>query len=157
MPLMEEIVYRRADVADVPALVELRAAFLDEVAGADPADPALREALTRYFSAAVPNGEFIAFLAVADNHVIASSGLVYHRHPPSPRNLQGLEAYVMNMYTVPDWRGRGIAAALLKELAAVARQSNCCRIRLHAFPAAVSLYARAGFITVNGEMEIDWQ
>jgi GNAT superfamily N-acetyltransferase len=152
---MEEITFRRADSADVPALIELRAAFLAEVAGSGPAEPALLPALSRYFSAAVPSGEFIAFLAVAGGRIIAASGLVFHRYPPSARNLQGLEAYVMNMYTLPAWRGKGIASALLWKLMEVARASNCSRVRLHALPKAQPIYARAGFASAEGEMQFD--
>ncbi|MBD2524509.1 GNAT family N-acetyltransferase [Nostoc sp. FACHB-133] len=31
-------------------------------------------------------------------------------------NLSGLEAYILNVYTIPMWRGQGIATALLKEI-----------------------------------------
>jgi GNAT superfamily N-acetyltransferase len=151
---MDHVACRQATAADISSLVELRTAFLAEVAGADPKDPALMQALWRYFSQTIPNGEFIAFLALAGGHAVAASGLVYHRHPPSATNLEGREAYVLNMYTLPAWRGRGIASALLRELVAVARKSNCRRIRLHAFPRAVSLYARAEFVPVKDEMEL---
>lgn len=155
MPPTKDIVYRRATSADVGSLVELRAAFLAEVTGPDPADPVLLDALARYFCSTLPTGEFTAFLAVSDDRVVAASGLVYHRHPPSATNLEGVEAYVMNMYTIPPFRGRGIASALLRELVAVAGQSNCRWIRLHAFPKAVPLYSRSAFVPVTGEMKRD--
>jgi GNAT superfamily N-acetyltransferase len=59
------------------------------------------------------------------------------------------------MYTMPAWRGRGIASALLQELIAVARQSNCRRIRLHAISKAVPIYTRADFIPASNEMYLD--
>ena len=138
------------------SLVELRAAFLAEVAGAaNPRDPVLRAALERYFTAAIPDGEFVAYLGVVRDQLIATSGMVWHRHPPSGRNPHGIEAYVMNLYTVPAWRGRGIAAVLLRELIAAARRAKCCRVRLHAVEAAGRLYAREGFTAVSGEMNLD--
>jgi GNAT superfamily N-acetyltransferase len=152
---MEEIIYRQADKADVPSLIELRAAFLAEVSTTGPAAPAVLEALSRYFTAAIPSGDFIAFLAESGGRVIATSGLVYHRYPPSARNLAGLDAYVMNMYTLPAWRGRGIATNLLRELVAVARRSNCSRVRLHALPKALPIYSRLGFVPAESEMEFD--
>jgi predicted GNAT family acetyltransferase len=47
----------------------------------------------------------------------------------------------MNMYTVPAWRGRGIASSLLQHMLA----ANCRRVILHAAPRAVPIYLRAGF------------
>jgi GNAT superfamily N-acetyltransferase len=152
---MEEVTVRLATVADVPVLVQMRAAFLAEVMEANPADPALLEALEKYFSTAVPAGEFVAYLAVAEGQVVGTSGLVYHRHPPSPRNLTACEAYVMNMYTLPAWRGRGIAATLLDHLLVLAREHGCSRVALHAMAKATPLYQRAGFKPVHGEMRVE--
>jgi len=75
---MQEITYRRAESSDIPALIELRAAFLAEVAGADPNDAVLIDALGKYFTATVASGEFIAFVAEIQDRVVASSGLVFH-------------------------------------------------------------------------------
>ena len=117
---MQNVTYHRAESTDIPVLVELRVAFLAEVAGADPNDADLAKALTEYFSASLPSGEFIAYVAEVQNRVVASSGLIFHKHPPSAKNPSGLEAYIMNMYTAPAWRGRGIASALLQELVVIA-------------------------------------
>jgi len=155
MPLMADITYRRAVHEDIAALVEMRAAFLAEVADADPTDPLLTDALRRYFSSTIPSGEFVAFLAAVDRRIVATSGLVYHRQPPSAGNLLGVEAYIMNMYTLPAWRGRGIASVLLKKLVAEAQKSKIRRIRLHALARATPLYSRAGFISTEGEMKLD--
>ncbi|MGA2230688.1 MAG: GNAT family N-acetyltransferase, partial [Tepidisphaeraceae bacterium] len=155
MPVMEAVTYRRATTSDIPSLVELRAVFLAEATGADASDPVLLEAIERYFSSAIPGGDFISYLGVAGDRVIATSGLVYHRHAPSARNLSGVEPYIMNMYTRPEWRGRGIAAALLDKLVAFAREANFHRIRLHTYPKAVRLYARAGFVPAGDEMKLD--
>jgi GNAT superfamily N-acetyltransferase len=85
----------------------------------------------------------------------SASGLVYHRHAPSAKNLSGVEVYIMNMYTLPEWRGRGIATALLEKLVAFARESNYYRIRLHTYPKALRLYTRAGFVLAGDEMKLD--
>jgi GNAT superfamily N-acetyltransferase len=152
---MEDVSYRHATTADVKILVEMRAAFLAETTGANAADPALLAALDRYFSRAIPSAEFVAFLGVAADRAIATSGMVYRRQPPSAKNLEGLEAYVLNMYVLPPWRGRGIASALLEKLIATARQANCRRVSLHTFPNAAPIYARAGFVSAPDLMQLE--
>ena len=154
MPAMDPVSYRRATAADIPALIELRCAFLAEVNGADPNDPELSQALFRYFSSHIPTGDFVAFCGIVDDRTVATSGLVFHHHPPSSKNLVGKQAYIMNMYTVPKWRGRGIGTRLLQELLAVARATRCHRVRLNALPKAERVYTRMGFARVDGEMEL---
>ena len=50
------------------------------------------------------------------------------------------------MAVEPAARGRGIGAGLLAEAERAARAAGATRMRLHAQAAAVSLYARAGYV-----------
>ena len=111
---------RLATLDDVAALVDLRTKFLAEVTGSC-AGPELIEALTQYFLRTLATGEFVAYVAESEGRIIATSGLVYYRHPPSAANLHSCEAYVMNMYTLPVWRGQGIATTLLDRLIELAQ------------------------------------
>jgi len=61
----------------------------------------------------------------------------------------------MNMYTVPQHRGRGVATALLRLLLDHARRERCGGAVLHAMPNARSIYARAGFVPADTEMRLD--
>ena len=129
--------------------------FLAEVSGASESDPTLRQSLAEYFARTIPSNEFISFLAVADTKIIASSGLVFHRHPPSNRNPTGREAYIMNMYTDPAWRRRGIATRLLQMLIDHARQDDCGKISMHALPKGRSIYLSAGFVPIETELRLN--
>lgn len=155
MGMNDEIEIRLATAADVDALVHLRMTFLEEVAGANSRVPELLCSLRDYFQSALPSGEFMGYLAVADRQVVASSGMVIHRRPPRPSNLNGREAYIMNMYTLPAWRGRGIATALLAKLVILAGEKQCQRVSLHAMPMGRAIYAKAGFRPVEAEMPLD--
>jgi len=151
---MEELAYRLATPADIASLVALRAAFLAEAQDADPADPVLLDSLSRYFLSALPGGEYISHVAASQEQIIATAGLVFHCHPPSANDLQGKQAYILNVYTLPEWRGRGIASELLQRLIAVARQHSCRTVRLHTYPKARTLYVKAGFTPVDSELRM---
>ena len=152
---MDQLIYRFATAHDVEALIELRMAFLGELAGAEAEDRELRRALRDYFGAALAAGEFVSYVAEIQGQVIAASGMVFHLHPPSPANRSGKVAYIMNMYTIPRHRGRGIATELLARPVAHARQNDCARAFLHALPNARSLYQRAGFLPDDSELRLD--
>ncbi|HEX4055509.1 MAG TPA: GNAT family N-acetyltransferase [Tepidisphaeraceae bacterium] len=145
-----------ATIEDVAALTDLRLAFLAEVSTA-PAEAETRTAILEYFSQAIPAGEFVAYIAVARSRIIATSGLVTHVHPPSSFHPTGREAYIMNMYTDPAWRRRGIATKLVQMLIDHGRQNGCDRISLHTHPQGRSIYTKAGFSPIETEMRLTLQ
>ena len=149
------ITYRLATIDDVDALATLRRAFLIEVADAEESDATIAPRLQNWFAAKLRNGEFTAILAVVGNEVIASSGLVVHEHPPGIMIPNGREAYIMNMYTRPAWRGKGIATVIFRKLLDIAREKDCTRVALHALPLGRAIYEKEGFVTGNKEMRLD--
>ena len=59
------------------------------------------------------------------------------------------------MYTLPEWRGRGVATALMQTIIEhVHRQGITC-IRLHASLDGVGIYTKLGFRADNSEMVLD--
>ncbi len=152
---MDAIVYyRRATDQDAEALAALRMAFLVEVSGAGE-DAALQKTIQYYFAHAIPVEEIIVFVAVADGKIIATCGLIFHVHAPSNRNPTGREAYIMNMYTLAEWRERGIASRLLQMLIDHCRQENCAKISLHAMPLGRAIYEKVGFRSIDTEMRLN--
>ena len=79
-------------------------------------------------------------VAVDGGHVVGTCRLVFD---------DGL-ARLGRMAVEPNWRGRGLGAAMLEKAEAQARTVGATRIRLHAQLAARSLYERGGF-EVKGE------
>ena len=152
---MELSEFRLATPADVEALVKLRAAFLAELTGCNPNEPVLLNAISRYFAEKLRTGDFQAYVAVVDGRVVATSGLIVRQNPPSAKNLEGREGFVLNVYTIPAFRGRRIATALLERTIVAAREAGCGRVVLHASDRAVPIYKRAGFVPVNTEMRLE--
>src|SRR3954468_23266798 len=134
---MPQIAHRLATLADIDQLIPLRVAMQSEVGHGDPSHwAALERELKEYFATSIPGGEFIAYIAEVDGRIVGTSGMVFHQHPPSGGNPSGREAYIMNMYTLPEFRGRGIAAELLRLLIQCARDRKCSSIVLSARPKA---------------------
>src|SRR5262245_82091 len=129
---MPQFTYRLATIEDLDVLIELRLAMQNEVsAHTGSSDSALRESLRAYFARSIPAGDFVAILAEHEGKVVASSGLIFRQYPPSAKNPNGREAYIMNMYTLPEYRGKGIATTLLKMLIDLVREKKLARIILH--------------------------
>lgn len=149
------VTVRRATADDIDALVPLRLALLRE-AGEAAVGGEVADATRAYLRDTLPTGGFVAWVAEAEGRVVSTSGMMLFRRPPSWTNASGREAYVMNMYTEPAWRGQGLATALLGEIIAFVRATDARRIWLHATPAGRPVYEKAGFVAHHGEMELTW-
>jgi GNAT superfamily N-acetyltransferase len=63
------------------------------------------------------------------------------------------KGYLLNVYTEPRWRGHGVAGALVAA-AARGRELGMARLRLHTTAQGRPVYAAAGFIPRQDEMEL---
>lgn len=149
------ITYRRATPDDVDVLVDFRLRFLADVAGSEraPDDERMAKNLREYFAEAVPRGDFVAWLAEEGGGVVATSGMVVWQIPPNNSVPTGRQAYVLNMYTTPAVRRRGICAALLEKMIEEARALGLSRVHLHATREGEGIYRRRGFVE-PGDVEL---
>lgn len=151
--------YRKAGLEDLDALVAsrvrtLRAAnLLDEDADMGEVEKASRA----YYKTALRDGTHIAVLVrdgAAAGEVVATGGVSFYAVMPTCGNPSGLKAYIMNMYTAPACRRRGIGKTVLDMLVAGAKARGAGQIALEATAAGRPLYAGYGFVKMENEMEL---
>ena len=151
---------RRATLADREAFIRLRLALFRDLGELrDEAEtPAITAILDRYFAEELPPGRFHAWFALDDRgEAIGSGGLIFVQKPPMPSNDTGREAYLMNMYTAPAWRGRGVAKQIVGAILEFARETGISTVRLHASVPGRPVYERVGFKANDAEMVITLQ
>ncbi len=138
---------RLATKDDIPQLVDFRIKFLKEVRVDAPTDrlDEYRDVMREYLEREMSTGNFVAWLAVANNEIIATSGIITIQRLPQLWNMTGKEAYIMNMYTKPEWRRKGIGSAILEKLLIEARNRGIEAVKLHATPMGRPLYEKFGF------------
>lgn len=148
------IEYRKAILEDIDMLAKIRGIFLLEVNGLNSEEKRLEieEANRRYFNDALSNGDFIAWLALDENKIVATSGLSFSLVPPSLICPEGKVAYIMNMYTSPQYRGKGIASELFKRIIDEAKNCGYKKITLNATDMGRPIYEKFGFKDAIGEM-----
>ncbi|TCL49670.1 ribosomal protein S18 acetylase RimI-like enzyme [Thermolongibacillus altinsuensis] len=147
---------RKATIQDIEEIVRLRLELFKELGEVQSVqEEALAITATRkYLEEALSNNEFISFLALSNHHVISISGMVLFKRPPYLENLNGLEAYILNMYTIPEYRGKGLARTLLQNCIEECKKIGVKRIWLHASNDGMPLYKSMGFTFKNNEMEL---
>lgn len=145
----EEIVYRRVTLSDVSTLVEFRVRFLNELHSHVENDETevVRESLQRYFTKAISSGDFVAWVAELDGKVVATSGMVVWQIPARYGGAEsGRLGYLLNFYTIPSARRKGIATRLLNQLIKDARLMGLRYLHLHASKYGEPIYRKAGFV-----------
>jgi GNAT superfamily N-acetyltransferase len=152
LPRAERISIRQATQSDLGTILEFRLAMMVELFedkdGARFEMAALREPNERWIGDHFGR-DFFAWIADLDGHPAASAALMWYPHPPGPKNPLGLEAYILNVYTVPGARRMGLAKALIQQLVEEARGRGVRRIWLRASEVGRPLYEGLGFRTSN--------
>lgn len=148
------VVVRYATVDDAELLADHRVWMFREMGAIEPGvEDALRETSTSYFRAAIPRGEYVGWIASPPDSStpVAGGGVQLRSLLPRPSVagdglLLGQEGLVLNVYTIPSWRRRGVAQYLMETIVAWAREAGVVRLVLSASPAGRSLYERIGFV-----------
>lgn len=80
---------------------------------------------------------------------------MFHPYHPTVTNLRGQPtAYILNVYTEPAHRRRGLARLLVAEILAWCVAHDIPRASLHASEAGRSVYEQLGFVSTN-ELRVD--
>jgi GNAT superfamily N-acetyltransferase len=102
------------------------------------------------------SGDYVGWLATpADQPETVVGGAGVQLQPILPRPVdrstigEGRQGTIVNVFTEPQWRRRGIAGLLIKEIIAWSRAAQLDRLLLHASEVGRSLYEKSGFIAGN--------
>jgi predicted acetyltransferase len=144
---MNQITYHKATVDDTSTLVENRILFALEISGGQDEEviQALREQMTTYLLKATADNSFISFIAKS-NGIVAGIGSMHVRELPGNfKNPSGKWAYIMNMYTIPAFRRKGVCKNILNMLVEEGKQYGITGFDLHATAEGELVYRQNGF------------
>jgi GNAT superfamily N-acetyltransferase len=150
--------FRKASETDIETLIDYRIIFLSESYG-DP-DPAL-EALLRsnlkiYFLRKLKDQTFISWIAEYENKPVGFSGMAIREQPGNFDVPNGKTGYILNIFTLKEFRKKGIASELMKRLIEEGKQLNLDRLELKATNAGEPIYRQLGFVEPHDlPMELD--
>ncbi len=147
---------RQASPQDAAALGTLRRALFQDLGQTPSQDgwAAFEGVSGASFESGMEQGWCLAWLAEAEGRAVGSAALLVFPRLPSPQSQALVEGYLLNVYTLPAWRRRGVATALVAAALAKGRELGLARVRLHATPDGRRVYASAGFGARDDEMEL---
>ena len=106
------------------------------------------------YKKALADGTHFAILVMDDGDFIGAGGVSFYNVMPTYHNPSGKKAYIMNMYTDPNYRRQGIAYKTLDMLVNVSKERGIYQISLEATDMGRPLYEKYGFVKMESEMEL---
>jgi len=107
-----------------------------------------------YYKNALEDNTHFALLVMEDDKFIGAGGVSFYSVMPTYHNPSGKKAYIMNMYTAPDYRRQGIAYKTLDMLVKISKERGINNISLEATEMGRPLYEKYGFVKMESEMEL---
>ena len=156
---------RRAGVEDAPVIAWHRARMFQDMGTLPTATfHGLMNESRLWTERALASGEYLGWLATPKNdpsRIVSGAGVQIRQVAPHPFRpprgddfAKGKHAIVLNVFTEPEWRRRGLARLLMEEILRWARAEQLDRLVLHASTEARQLYEQLGFEVTN-EMRIE--
>lgn len=148
--------YRKANLADIDILTKTRIQVLrmaNKLSNDVDMSEVERESYS-YYKKCFSDSSHVAYLIFDEDMLIGAGGISFYNVMPTYHNPSGRKAYIMNMYTHPDYRRKGIAYKTLKLLILEAKSNGISSIALEATDMGRPLYIKYGFVTMKDEMEL---
>jgi len=155
MNLPEGFTLRSASPEDVDVLVShRRAMFRDMGYSGEAALDRMAERCKPWLLEKMKSGEYLAWLVMSpDDSVAAGAGLWLMDWIPHMVGTSARRGNILNVYTAPEFRRRGLAQRLMEVALRWCRDNGVDTVVLHASAEARALYESLGFVATN-EMRI---
>jgi GNAT superfamily N-acetyltransferase len=143
-----KIVVKKASTFDIDTIIEYRITFLKETYSipSNELESNLRQSLKKYLTDSLNKDSFVSWIAEYENKPIAFGGMVIREQPGNFNIPYGRTGYILNMYTIKEFRSKGIGSLLFQKLIEEAKFRKLDRLELHATKDGEPIYRRFGFI-----------
>ena len=143
---VNDIQIRMAGNNDIEVLLQVRLLFLEDSFRSliVVEEKMISKQLRRYYSQHLGNN-FYAVLAFLADKVVSCAFLVVDEWPANLSVPMGRFGTILNVYTDPAWRGKGLATRVMEQLLSIARNEGISKINLKATELGIPLYKKFGF------------
>lgn len=148
--------YKTATIEDLDVLIKTR---IEVLRAANKLDESVDMSLVEkessdYYKKALADGSHVAVLVYDGERFVGAGGVSFYTVMPTYHNTSGKKAYIMNMYTKPEYRRKGIAYQTLDILVDACKKRNITHITLEATEMGRALYEKYGFVAMQDEMQL---
>ena len=152
-----KIVYKKLTETELETFIDMRITQLTEEyenAGKEvPKDVDLKSALFDYYHKHMADGTFVSWLAMDGDRIVGTSGMSFVEKPPYFGCPSGKIGLLSSMYTLDEYRRKGIAKELLYRVMQEAKEYGCGAVQITASDMGVLLYTDFGFVKNGNFMQ----
>jgi predicted GNAT family acetyltransferase len=105
-----------------------------------------------YIKNHIVDDSLVIWIATEEDEIISVAMVCYYQLLPTISNKKGNTGYIQNVFTLPNYRGRGYATELLNKIIVDAKERNVGRLLLSASDMGRPVYEKIGFEAVTKEM-----
>lgn len=144
------LITRLATVEDAEMITRQRRAMFEDIGKFTPEilDEADRP-YPQWVREKLAAGDYIGWFALDGDQIIGGAGAWLIEWQPAPLDITLRRAYILNVYTDPAYRGRGIARQLVQQLIDSCQERGIKTFVLHASDAGRPIYEKLGFTATN--------
>jgi GNAT superfamily N-acetyltransferase len=148
------LIIRQYSVKDIPHLIRMR---FDFTAESYEIDPSLYESFHTeclgFFDEIQESGRWKIWVAEIDENIVSHVYVELIDTVPRPGRKKSPWGYMTNVYTVPDYRSKGIGGKIMDEINAWARENGLTFLMVWPSESSVDFYSRYGFKRAEEVME----
>ena len=138
------IQYKPLTIDQIPTFARMRIRQLIEEGAT--ADTDLLPALLDYYGRHLPDGSFVAYLALDGERIVGTGAVSVVEKPAWFGCLTGKIGLISSMWTDISYRRQGIAKRLLSLVVDAAREKGCGTVWVTASNMGVPFYGSFGFV-----------
>ena len=144
---LSKIEIRKLTKEEIPILVDYRIEYLTELQGKnETANIAeVKSGLHNYFDKAFSDERCFAFIALQEKKILGFGAMIVKQIPGDFQQQTYLEGDILNMYTIPEARRKGISSLILEKLLNEAFSIGISKVALHTSKDGEKLYRKFGF------------
>lgn len=138
--------FTTATIEDINELTKMRIAYISDAEHSieEKDEQIILKKLPEYFLKHLGQ-DLIVFVAKEVNEIVATAFLLIIEKPCNLNFINGRIGNVLNVYTVPQYRRKGISTHLMNDLIKYARELEIDLIELKATNEGYPLYKKLGF------------
>lgn len=143
------MIFETAQKSDIPQLTQLRIDFLKvgQPDMSEEIEKTLKANITAFFEKHL-NKDSVVFIArdnSADGKIVSTAILNIIEKTANTSYIHGRVGEVNSVYTLPEYRRRGIALQIIKNLIEYSKENQIDRVDLKATKMGAPVYLKAGF------------
>lgn len=149
------MIIKRLGIEDVEFFLDLRLKLFYELQEIDKNDNIenLKNSTKEYYLKNIDKS-LITYGIFEENKIVSIGSLCLFERIPYMENISGREGYILNTYTLPEYRKKGYGKQITEKLIEHSKEIGIKKLWLNASEEGKKIYLKLGFKEKNNEMEI---